>query len=140
MIRNGDELLQQRRQRDRVWTHRIRVFRLPDGARLENTQAYSGALPQWIDIHLLEVAVRLGVATVAARETKSASDRPPVPGRMQGTDESLRIDEGLLPIGAQAPQIDRHQAGVQIGENSGGGGQRQQTDVVRDQPQPMATC
>ena len=144
VIRDGGELLQQRRQRDRVRTHRLRALRLPGGARLGRAQAFSGPSPKRIDVHLLEVTVGLGVATVAAREPAGEPDRPPVSGPIQGAGEPLRIDEGLgqlqrmtegrLPVGAQAPQIGRHHPGGQIGESSGRG-QHQQAGVVGNQPQ-----
>lgn len=145
VIRDGGELFEQRRQRDRVQRNRVRALRFPGGTGLGRAQALASAAPEGIDVHLLDPAVGLGVATVAPRESAGASDRPPVSGSVQRADESLRIDEGLgqfqrmavgqLPIGAQAPQIGRHHAGGQIGERSGRG-QHQQAGVVGDQPQP----
>ena len=136
--------MQQRRQRDRVRRDWIRALWLPGGARLSSAQAFSGPSPEGIDVHLLELAVGLGVATVAAREPAGAPDRPPVPGRIQGAGEPLRVDEGLgqlqrmaegrLPVGAQAPQIGRHHTGSQVGERPGRG-QHQQAGVVGNQPQ-----
>ena len=145
VIRDGGELLQQRRQRDRLRRDRIRALWLPAEARLSSAQAFSGPSPEGIDVHLLEVAVGLGVAAVAAREPAGAPDRPPVSGRIQGAGEPLGVDEGLgqlqrmaegrLPVGAEAPQIGRHHRGGQVRDRPRRG-QHQQAGVVGNQPQP----
>ena len=145
VIRDRCELLQQRRHRDRVRTHRLGALRLPRRAWLGRAQPFSGPSPEGKDVHLLEVAVRRGVAAVAARKAAGAPHIPPVPGRIQGADELLRIDEGLgqlqrmaeglLPVGAQAPQVGRHHTRRQIGDRARWA-QHQQAGVVGNQPQP----